>query len=58
MKICDRCGKTPIVKMLVDPQTDEGIDLCVNCANDFDEWRKPIEIEDKKRGRPRKDGSN
>lgn len=41
MKICDRCKSENIVKILVDAMTDESVDLCKLCADEFEYWKKP-----------------
>jgi len=61
MKICDRCGNKPIGMILVIVKTDEEIDLCANCSEEFNKWRNPsssLETEVRKPGRPKKDGTN
>ena len=44
--------------ILTDQISKESIDLCKDCAEDFQEWKKPLEPEVKKRGRPKKDVIN
>ena len=57
MKICDRCEGKQIGMILINQGTKEEIDLCLPCSVEFEDWRKPIEIEEKRKpGRPKKDG--
>jgi len=61
MKICDRCGNKPIGMILVIRKTDEEIDLCTACSEEFNKWKNPsssLENEVRKPGRPKKDGTN
>lgn len=60
MRICDRCEKKEIVMRLVNQITHEEFDLCASCSSEFEEWIHPtteVEPEERKRGRPRKDGN-
>jgi len=56
MKICDRCENKTIGMILIDQMNHTEIDLCKTCAEEFEEWKKSPEPEERKRGRPRKDG--
>ena len=42
MRVCDKCGDRMVAETIVKSRTEEEIDLCEKCLQQFEEFRRPI----------------
>ncbi len=57
MRICDRCEARPVTEIITKDRTQEKIDLCASCLEDFEAWRNAKPSKNAKASRPKREAA-